>query len=223
MEFTPGTCVNCGSPRVTEKSPLYCGEQCRQAAELVRYVRACRRDGRDRRPDIQEAIKMRLAMVLGGGYPERSRRVSDVVRAEVFQRACGKCENCGRKLDLDGTTGDPDALATIQHVHGDSNDHSNLKAFCRRCNMADAQTRFVPVLPGSPEEQLAEDLRTRWMSPEPMRVCDDEQHWSGVWRELAREAKEVIRLRMEMEEAAGDEDLPGFQGWTDQGTPIQDI
>lgn len=195
MEFTPGTCVNCGSPSVTQKSPLYCGQRCRQVAELVRYVRACRRDGRDGRPDIQEAIKMRLAMVLGGGYAERARRVSDAVRAEVFRRAGGKCEQCGRALDFDGTTGDPDALATVQHVHGDSNDLSNLKAFCRRCNMADAQTRFVPVLPGSPEAELGEELRTRWMSPEPVRVCDDEQNWSSVWRELEREAKEVVWLR----------------------------
>jgi hypothetical protein len=27
---------------------------------------------------------------------------------------------------------------------------------------------------------------------------------------------------LEEEEAYGDEDLPGFLGWTEQGTPIQD-
>ena len=49
----------------------------------------------------------------------------------------GSCETCGRPLDFDRSTGDPDAIPTIQHVDGSSNDPSNLKAFCRRCNMAD--------------------------------------------------------------------------------------
>ena len=166
---------------------------------------------------------MRLAMVLGGGYPEQARRLSPQIREEVFRRAGGRCENCGRLLDLDGTSGDPDAVATIQHVKGDSSDLSNLKAFCRRCNTTDAQSRFVPVVPGSPEAELAAELRTRWSAPEPIRVCDDDQRWKGIWRDLEREAKAAILARDELEEAASDEDLPGFQGWTDQGTPIQDV
>ena len=44
-----------------------------------------------------------------------------------------------------------------------------------------------------------------------------------MWRELARSAREVIREHEEMADLEGDEDLPGFRGWTEQGTPIQDI
>jgi hypothetical protein len=110
----------------------------------------------------------------------------------VFQRADGHCENCGRVLDLDGSSGDPDALATIQHVAGNSKDPSNLQAYCRRCNNADAQAKFVPVAPGSPEEELAAMLRFRWLQPIPMRVCDDHERWNGMWRRLTALAREAI-------------------------------
>jgi len=72
------------------------------------------------------------------------------------------------------TTGDPDAVATIQHVHGNSNELSNLKAFCNRCNLADVQSRFVPIEPGSAPAALAFELRARCSSPEPLRLCDDD-------------------------------------------------
>ena len=222
LHYISGTCANCDSPKVTLKTPLFCSARCRQAAELVRYVRACRLDGRDQFPDIKEAIQLRMAMVLGGGYPERERRVAPETRQKVFERANGRCENCGRLLDFEGVTGDPDALPTIQHIHGDSSNVSNLSAFCRRCNVADAQTRFVPVEPGSPQAKLAAELMGRWSSIVPLRLCDDEQHWSSTWRQAAKSAREVLRGRAEVDDAWGDEDLPGFQGWTDQGTPIQD-
>ena len=221
--FTAGQCVNCEGPGVTVTSPLYCSSQCRQAAELVRYVRSCRRDGRDLLPDVAEAIQMRTAMVLGGGYPERERRVPQEVRDTVFRRSGGFCEECGRRMDLGGTTGDPDATPTIQHVGGNSNDLSNLKAFCRRCNMADAQSRFIPVEQGSAEAALAVELRVRWSAPEPMRLCDDDRRWKNIWQGLANDAREVLRLADDFQAGAGDADLPGFRGWTDQGSPIQEF
>lgn len=98
-QFVAGLCANCGCPSVTIVSSLYCGELCKQSANLVRYARACHSDGRDRSPDIREAIQMRMASVLGGGYPERARHVPDDVRSAVFERAGGLCENCGRKLE----------------------------------------------------------------------------------------------------------------------------
>ena len=220
--FEPGQCVNCDSIAVTVKSPLYCSAQCRQAAKLVRYVRTKRQEGIEHRPDIKEAIRIRLAMVLGGGYPEGERRVSPETRSFVFERAGGRCESCGRALDVDRSTGDPDAVATIQHVAGNSNDPSNLKAFCRRCNIADAESRFVPVEPGSPAEKLGMELTIRCSVPEPLRICDDEVRWKNEWRRCASEARELLRLLEDLDEGAGDEDLAGFMGWTDQGTPIQE-
>ncbi|MDA8312281.1 MAG: hypothetical protein M0Z46_17075 [Actinomycetota bacterium] len=193
--FVAGHCVNCDGTTVTVASPLYCSPGCRQAAELVRYVRSATADGRITQADVREAIQMRLAMVLGGGYPESERRVAAALRWAVFERAEGKCEECGRVLDFDGSSGDPDAVATIQHKAGNSNDMEDLAAFCRRCNTADAQAKFVPVQPGSPEALLAQELRVRWSAPSPLRVCDDHETWGSLWRGYTKESKDLLRAR----------------------------
>jgi hypothetical protein len=192
-------------------------------AKLVRYVRACERDGRSKRPDVAESIKMRIAMVLGDGYRESERRVPVAARALVFERANGRCEECGQTLDFDRSTGDPGAIPTIQHVQDDSNEPTNLKAFCRRCNMADARSRFVPVVPGSEAAARRAELKIRCFAPTAVRLCDDDEHWNGMWQRLSKDARQVIKEREIEESFGGGEDLPGFIGWTDQGTPIQEI
>ena len=148
--------------------------------------------------------------------------MSAEIRAAVFSRADGRCEECGRVLDFDQSNADPDAMATIQHVEGDSSDLANLKAFCRGCNNADARTHFVPVTAGSPAHHLAVQLRQRWTAPSPLRVCDDQARWPTLWRDLKAANLQVIAERDAFNDAADDEDLAGFLGWTDQGTPIQD-
>lgn len=173
-QFVAGLCANCGSPNVRIASPLYCGEGCKQAANLVRYARACRNDGRDQLPDVREAIQVRMAFVLSGGYPTRERQLTDDIRAAVFIRAGGRCENCGRQLDVNRTTGDPDLIPTIQHLHGSSSDLSSLKAWCGRCNLDDAKSRFVPVETGSSQDAYAKALQIRMYSPHPLLLCDDE-------------------------------------------------
>ena len=140
----------------------------------------------------------------------------------VLDRAKGKCENCGQKLTFDLAAGNSDDLATIQHSNGNSNELDDLQAYCRRCNLLDAQSRFTLVDFGSAEFDLAENLQNRWTSPTPLKICDDEEKWNDIWREVAKEAKEDLRNIAEALEGASDEDLPGFVGWTRNGTPIQD-
>ncbi|MCL6104838.1 MAG: hypothetical protein M1483_04320 [Actinobacteria bacterium] len=177
---------------MTIKSPLYCSSQCRQAAELVRYVRARRREGRDTHPDIVEVIEIKLAMVLGGGYPERERKVSEEIREVVFRRSGGVCEQCGCVMDFERKTGNFDTIPTVQHVTGNSNDLSNLKAFCNRCNVTDAKSRFVLVENGSPEAAMAEEISARCSAPRPLRLCDDE-NWKHIWQGLSSTARCAIR------------------------------
>lgn len=186
--FTPGRCLNCDEPRVTSAAPLYCSEVCRQAAKAVRYARACVRDGRIASPDIQEAIQMRVAHVLAGGYAEKDRRISPEARHTVMENAGGHCQRCGRMFNPD----DSEATATIQHLNGSSSELSNLRAWCRRCNMADAQSRFSPVLDDAPESRAFEELRARWESPIPLRACDDDERWNGDWRRYARLVKAFL-------------------------------
>lgn len=223
LAFEPGRCVNCGSTEITLNTPLYCSPRCRQSAELVRYVRRHRKNGTDANPDVVEVIRTRMAMVLGGGYPEQQRRVPERIRQLVFKRAGGRCRECGRFLVFDQYPEDPDSVATMQHVSGSSNDPDNLRAFCRRCNLSHAQSRFVPVEPGSAEAEYAMELRIRWTSETPLCICDDDTRWNDIWRDLTKEAKEVLQIDAEVVESGDDRDLPGFMGWTEQGTPIQEL
>lgn len=220
--YTPGLCANCDSLAVTARRPLYCSDRCQQAAELVRYARRCKRDGRLATDhEVRDAIQARLALIVGGGYRKREREVPEEVRAEVFRRSGGLCQNCGVALDFAARHGG--TAATIQHIDGDSNDLSNLKAFCWACNTSDALSKVDETAPGSPEEALAGELQARWTAREPLRICDDDQRWSSVWRDLARSTTQLIREQDSEYDSLSDEDLPGFMGWTEQGTPIQEF
>src|SRR3990172_2874934 len=77
--------LNCDQPLVmTNQAKLFCSEPCAEEAKSVRYARRCIRDGRIELPDVRDAIEIRLGMVLSGGYPERERLVSRVIRQAVI-------------------------------------------------------------------------------------------------------------------------------------------
>ena len=189
--FVAGLCINCDQTLVTPKMPLYSSEVCRQTAKVIRYARSCRDDGRIELGDVQEAIQMRVAHILSGGYHEKARRLSSPVREKVLERAGGRYENCGRAF----IASDPNAMPTIQHLNGSEANVENLQAWCRRCNMIDAQSRFIPVADDSPEIALLHEIRTRWESPRPLRACDDHEFWNDDWRRYERAAKDFLRVR----------------------------
>lgn len=167
---------------------MYCREACSQTAQLVRYVRRCRADGRDQQPDVAEAIQVKMALVLGGGYPAAARTVPPQVRAAVYARSGGKCEHCGVDLLFDYSRGDPGPCgATIQHTNSSSNELDDLAAWCRQCNTGDAKAKFVPATGASLD--LARQIEARWMSEHPLQFCDDERNWAGQWRKLAAGAE----------------------------------
>lgn len=171
-------CPNCGEPFLRKGRALYCSLACGQTAELIRYARRKRLEGTLDREDVAEAIRIRLSQIIfNGGYDKRARNVPDELRAEVFTRAGGICQNCGRAFEAEG-----DYRATIQHCNGDSNDEADLQAWCWRCNMDHAQS--VPVISTPEQECLATTIIARWEAPQPLRVCDDEELWPKVWREF---------------------------------------
>ncbi|MGH6853355.1 MAG: HNH endonuclease, partial [Methylocella sp.] len=138
--FTPGHCVNCDKP-VSNSKQLFCSEACSQTAALVRYARRKIARGEFDRPDIQEAIEIRLGLIIGsGGYPRMRRRIPPETRAEVYAVAAGKCQKCGRQFGEDF-----DSQRTIQHLNGSSSDIANLQAWCMRCNKDDVLSKGVPM------------------------------------------------------------------------------
>src|SRR5215210_7111741 len=124
----PFPCPNCDQPILEGK--LYCSEICSQEAHFVRYVRRCHQDGRDQQPDVREAIDIKLAMILSGGYPEQERRLTDSIRKAVIERDKGCCQKCGQPGDQ------------IDHIRGNSDDMKNLQLLCRTCHNQKTKAGF---------------------------------------------------------------------------------
>jgi 5-methylcytosine-specific restriction endonuclease McrA len=178
-------CVECGkSVRLTERPRVYCSDLCRQILKLVHYGRRVYRDGRIEDPLVLDALQMRIAHILGGGYHDTARKLPPQTRDAVFTRDHGVCQLC-------------DQPATdIDHIAGDSADLGNLRALCRACNMAEAERGFRPATPEM--VRLYDELMKRMLSDPPVFERDDEHGWDVRYRQLAADQRVLIR-----EDAAG--------------------
>lgn len=179
-------CLNCDHP-VTGNPKLFCSEACADEAKFVRYVRRCREDGRDQKADVKEAIRIRLAHILSGGYPEQERRISPETRAKVIARDKGRCQICGRSGNQ------------IDHISGGSSSLNNLWLLCRDCHNLKTSANMVLVLPGSVEwkklKPKRDSLMRRVDAVRAQRVCDDQKTWPSKWRDYMRERRFAIKER----------------------------
>lgn len=180
-------CANCDRTFTATgaRSPgyIFCAPLCRETAKHVRWARRHYFGGTIDHPDIAEALRTRIAFVLSGGYPEQARRVPPAVREQVLTRSGGKCQRCHRRFETGPDAGD--RRATIQHLHGSSNDLENLRAWCSRCNTRDVQSRMRPVTDPA-KLKLARAFTRRYTSKRPTRACDDQRRWENAWRTIAR-------------------------------------
>ena len=176
-----GICQNCDAPLTLEQArhgALFCGEKCQQTAKVVRYGRATRADGRyDRDPQVREAIRTRIAFILGGGYPEKARKLSPAQREAIFVRDDRRCRLCGAPA------------TTIDHIAGSSSDPANLQALCELCNKA--RVHFRPATPG--EKAEGDTIWFRMRAAQPLRRCDDEKQWNELQKEIAAEYRRRAR------------------------------
>ncbi len=178
-----GICQNCDASLTLEQAQhgaLFCGEKCKQTAKVVRYGRATLRDGRYKRdPLVREAVEQKIAHVLGGGYPEKARSLSDEQREAILKRDNRRCRLCG-------------APATeIDHIAGSSSDPNNLQALCKPCNMAKARAHFRKATPEEAAEGKA--IWARITAEHPGRLCDDEMKWDTSRRKIASEQRKRAR------------------------------
>ena len=178
----PFPCANCSS--VIRQAKMYCSEVCSQEAGWVRYARACRLDGRDQLPDVIEALRIRLALTLGGGYPKLARTLPDSVRRTIIERDQGKCQICGQP----GTE--------IDHISGSSNDPSNLQLLCDSCHNKKTTASFVRITKESHPEawEKGQWLGRRAAAKEPLQLCDSEQ-WSELQKDLMKKRRELIKIK----------------------------
>jgi 5-methylcytosine-specific restriction endonuclease McrA len=171
LEAAPTKCANCGGSIAAVG--LFCSELCRDEASWVRYARACRLDGRIRRPDVAQAIRIKLAHILAGGYDRRARRLSAPLRKRIFDRDRGSCRLCGRPGK------------EIDHIAGGSNDESNLQLLCWLCHVKKTTASMVRISKESHPEawEASRRLRSRAEAEEPVQFCDSPS-WGEAWRGL---------------------------------------
>lgn len=178
-----GVCQNCDatlSMEAAKRGKLYCGERCQQIAETVRYGRKALRDGRyTRDPLVREAIKTRIAQILGGGYNRSARALSRAQKEAIFARDQRTCRLCG-------------APATeIDHIASASSAPENLQALCHACHQKKTEAGYRKATPE--EAVVAEEIWDRIRARKPSQPCDDDEEWDELWKEIAAKQREWAR------------------------------
>ena len=181
--MTKPTCLNCDRA-LDEDHPLFCSDRCREIAKAVRYGRAVNADGRiDRDPTVEEALKIKIAIAVGGGYPTKQRALTKYQRRVIFERDAQKCQACGAKA------------TEIDHIGAgideNINHPDNLQALCSECHRDKTRSGFRPAN----ETEIVEliSIQERIHSPECLRKCDIPD-WKEGWRGLRSERLEQLRL-----------------------------
>jgi 5-methylcytosine-specific restriction endonuclease McrA len=176
-------CVNCGkSISWKRRIKLFCSDLCKDEAKYVRYYRRCQNDGRISRPDIQEALQIRKAHLISGGYPYKERILTKEIRSTIIARDKGLCQIC-RKPGSE-----------IDHIEGSSNELSNLQLLCHKCHLEKTMAKIKSIDSTDPEylnkvgKHVELDLRTHYS--EPLRECDDPELWNRRSREIVQKRKE---------------------------------
>jgi hypothetical protein len=175
----PFPCANCSI--TFEEVKLFCGPLCNEEASWVRYVRRCHADGRDRDVKVAEAITIRLAHILGGGYDKAARRLPESVRRFVMERDGERCQICGGPG------------VEIDHIRGSNSDQSNLQLLCDACHNKKTVASFKRITKESHLEEWAKAqwLRKRAAASEPLLLCDSES-WDSIQKELMRTRRDVV-------------------------------
>ncbi len=173
-------CMQCDDELIRLRKPrLYCSIACEQEAELVRYMRRCKADGRIEQEDVQIAIQTRFAHIAAGGYDKKARKLSAQQRSAVVSQSEGLCVRCGKPG------------VEVDHIAGPSDAPANLQLLCKECHERKTFGNIVPVLPGSDLYEQVKALRDRIAeeveSPVPLRPCHNETTWATQWRAYLKE------------------------------------
>jgi 5-methylcytosine-specific restriction endonuclease McrA len=172
-------CLNCDRA-VENPGELFCSDLCREMAKVIRYGRAVHADRRIKQPDVAEALRIKVGIVVGGGYPQRERRLGDDQRQQIFERDDGMCRDCGAPATEIDHIGPP--------IDGDINHPDNLQALCNQCHRAKTLSRFRPI-ESEEERHRSLEINARIHAPEPLRICDAGD-WKGRWPMLKAERLE---------------------------------
>jgi len=185
-------CVNC--EKKIDNAALYCGDYCQQLAGIIRYIRKAVVEDRLRKKDMQEGIGITLLMLSGGGYPRKQRALAKEVRQTILKRDDYTCQNCGEPADQ------------VDHISGNSDKPSNLRALCADCNRGKAfdNARVATLEEAKKIEKMYSEMALRIAAPKPLYLCDDYENWNkfqgairGARRTRVRELEEEAKCEFE--------------------------
>ncbi|MGD0321325.1 MAG: HNH endonuclease signature motif containing protein [Acidimicrobiales bacterium] len=165
----------------TTSLAVYCCELCSQTTWFVRYYRRKNASEELERPDIHEALNIKLALIAGGGYPAKERHLGADVRSAVVARAQGRCQRCGAP----GTQ--------IDHVMGSSAEMDNLQLLCESCHLEKTNASLMKA-PKEMVEVVHRPLIAR--STLPARQPSDLVSWNHrAWVRGATQVGKAVASR----------------------------
>jgi 5-methylcytosine-specific restriction endonuclease McrA len=173
LRSRPFRCVNCGAS-MKGSAALHCSSLCGEVANLVRYIRSCLADGRWSRPDVRDAVWIRLVMIADGGYDAKGRKISAELRSQVKARDQGKCRACGQPGN------------EIDHIAGSSAALDNLQLLCKTCHMEKTKAGFVKGEWVPEARERHQHILDRAEATRPLQFCDSPT-WGKHWRRLKAE------------------------------------
>lgn len=178
LAFVDDHCANCLEPMPDDKNGLFCSDWCQETTKHVRYFRRVFRDGRIEDPDVQHAVRTRLAFLPRGGYVALQRNLSPQTRAAVKERAQGECQACG------------EPGSDIDHVHGSSPELDNLQLLCQPCHLEKTTKNFVPAS-AEVKALITQLLGDRVLTATPQLLADDNS-WDSQWRGLKKARRQRL-------------------------------
>lgn len=189
-------CVNCDKIfPVSKRAKLYCSLRCQQDAHLIRYYRACVRDGRIDDPKVREAIIIRLGFANSkkGYYDLNARQLPTELRNKIIERDKGLCRKCGRSGN------------EIDHIAGDSQDLENLQLLCHECHMEKSLSMLRKLNPEdegySEAKERSDKIWLRMNAVSPERACDNSENWDAFRKQI--ESEQRLWLKKIKEDAEG--------------------
>lgn len=191
-------CANCLRPIPDHIEGLFCSEFCKETAKDVRYFRRVFRDGRIDDPDVQEAVRTRVAFLAIGGYSMLERTLTPSTREAVKSRDNRTCRTCGKSGN------------EIDHIAGSSNDLSNLQVLCASCHRSKTMANMTEASPAF-QKTMQEFFASRVEPELPALLADDEEEWATSWRRLKKARRDRFRNSLEM----GGMDLSGLRTWSE--------
>jgi len=175
----PNLCPNCDRPNASPKSP-YCCDECREAAGLVRQVRAGLDDASILDPERQVAFGQVLWHAVGGGRPLRRHIIPERSKIQTTKREGDRCWNCG------------EPAVSFDHIGSGCNRSINLRPVCEACSKT--KDFGDPELLGRHEAvHSLSDLAMRIASANALRCCDDAATWD--WRAFLKRRAASIGFR----------------------------